>query len=194
MNRQTITIYGLVSALVGIIAVAGLMYNESEADITNESKAEIFNFIAENYVSQSAFDAVIFTLENHSHDEFVAIGDRFTTMEKAHKNLMAMVVTEETTDDPTPNAVNKFGLATDPEWKRGDLISVTGLLPMKSTLTAVVTHETDADFNRTFNIAVFDDGSFTMPFVIANDSPLGDYMVSFKSSGLRDSITFEIIE
>lgn len=196
MNRQTITIYGLVGALVAVIAGAGLMYNESSADITNESKAEMFNHMNDVYLTKSAFNTYKSEVEDaiaHPHIEFDAISDRFSSMEKAHKNLMAMVVTEETTGTTISTGGGIFSLETDPTWKRGDLITVTGILKIKSTLEATITHET-TDYKRTFNVAVFDDRSFTMPFALASDDPLGEYTVTFKSSGQFDSISFEAIE
>jgi len=169
--------------------------NIANADITNESKAEIYNFVRDNYVSETEFDK----FKNQTilaimapHLEFDAISDRFSSMEKAHKNLMAMVVTEETTDTPS-GGDGIFSLETDPEWKLGELITVTGILQVKSTLEATITHETTA-YKRTFNVAVFDDRSFTMPFALASDDPLGEYLVTFKSSGKFDSISFEAIE
>lgn len=188
--------------LVGVIIVgvafsvgSVITYQNATGDITNESRADIYNFMKDNYVSQVVLDKYKEEVEAaiaHPHVEFDEIEDRFSSMEKAHMNLMAMVITEETTDVPTTIG-GIFNLQTDPEWKRGELITITGMLQVKSSLEATITHETTA-YKRTFNVAVFDDRSFTMPFALASDDPLGEYTVTFKSSGKFDSISFEAIE
>lgn len=197
MNRQE---KYLAYVVIGIVALAGVVVGINsqiaDADITNESRAEMFNHMNDVYVTKTAFDNYKSEVKDavaHAHVEFDAISDRFASMEKAHKNLMAMVVTEETTTSTTSRTGGIFSLETDPTWKRGDLITVTGILQVKSTLEATITHET-TDYKRTFNVAVFDDRSFTMPFALASDDPLGEYTVTFKSSGKFDNISFEAIE
>ncbi|MCH7590544.1 hypothetical protein IIB34_05865 [PVC group bacterium] len=199
MNKQE---KYLAYVVIGIVALAGVVVGinsqMADADISNESKAEMFNHMNDVYVTKTAFDKYKSEVKDedaipHTHVEFDAIGDRFASMEKAHRNLMAMVVTEETTTSTTSRTGGIFSLETDPQWTRGELITVTGVLQVKSTLEATITHET-AEYKRTFNVAVFDDRSFTMPFALASDDPLGEYIVTFKSSGKFDSISFEAIE
>lgn len=184
-----IAVVGLLSGVVAFNSVQ----NVYDGD-TAQLQADFDNYIFEHSKLHVEEGKAIKQLDEDHHDVLDEISANFTGVAKAHMNLMAMVITEETTGQQAPS-VNHFNLQTDPEWKRGELITITGSLPQTaSSLEAVVTHIADEDYNRTFNVAVFDDKTFTMPFALATNDPLGQYTVTFKSLGKFDSISFKAVE
>jgi len=184
-----IAVVGLLSGVVAFNSVQ----NVYDGD-TAQLQADFDNYIFEHSRLHADEGLAIKQLDEDHHDILDEVSANFTGVAKAHMNLMAMVITEETTtDDPAPS-INHFNLQTDPEWKRAELITITGTLPQTaSSLQATITHITE-DYNRTFNVAVFDDKTFTMPFALRADDPLGQYTVTFKSLGKFDSISFKAIE
>jgi len=190
----------LIVGIIVVIGITGGYLGGTQKNVQDEvamaegiekqchQSTDCVDWLNENYLSKSIFTAYRTTVEVILDD----ISANFTSVAKAHRNLMAMVVTEETTTT-TPTTAGTFQLLTDKTWKHGELITITGTLIIRSTLDATITHETDTDYIRTFNVAVFDDRSFTMPFIISSTDPLGTYTVEFKSSGKYDSISFEVI-
>lgn len=183
-----IAVLGLIMGAVAFNSVQNLYDVDSaqlQADFDNHK------FMIDREVAD--IGRAIALMDEDHHDVLDAISENFTGVAKAHMNLMAMVITEETTGQPAAS-VNHFNLVTDQEWKRGELITITGSLPQSaSSLEATITHITEV-YNRTFNVAVFDDRTFTMPFALASNDPLGEYTVTFKSLGKFDSISFKAIE
>jgi len=194
-----LAVIGTISGTVAFNSVQNV-YDTDPAQL----QADFDNYIFEHAKDYNNLKQAMQTIDEDHHDIFDEISANFTAVTKAHRNLMAMVITEETTDEPAPS-VNHFNLQTDPEWKRGELITITGTLPQSaSSLEASVTQITSPDcstpnntldrYCRTFNVAVFDDKTFTMPFALATNDPLGQYTVTFKSLGKFDSISFKAIE
>lgn len=187
--------------VVAAIAVLGLIMGavafntvQNTYDVDSaQLQADFDNYVFDHSKTHGDLEQAVQTIDEDHHDVLDAISENFTGVAKAHHNLMAMVITEETTDLPAAS-LNHFNLVTDQEWKRGELIAITGMLPTVGGLEAVITHIIDKTYKRTFNVAVFDDKSFTMPFQISTNAPLGQYTVEFKSAGKFDSISFEIIE
>ncbi len=184
----TIAVLGLIMGAVAFNTVQNT-YDVNSAQL----QADFDNYVFDHEKDHKDDREAVKLLDEDHHDVLDAISENFTGVAKAHMNLMAMVITEETTDQPAAS-VNHFNLQTDDEWKRGELITITGTLPQSaSSLEATITHVTEV-YNRTFNVAVFDDKTFTMPFALATNDPLGQYTVTFKSLGKFDSISFKAIE
>jgi len=66
------------------VGSVGWYLNTSSADIEPESKAEIYNFIKDTYVSQKDFElALVKERPVHTHTEFGAISKNFTSLRVA---------------------------------------------------------------------------------------------------------------
>ncbi len=106
----------------GIIVIAvtlgsvGWYLQTADADITNESKADMFNFMADTYVTQKSFDSTIFTLENQlkesiEQDTQYATIDDYETLQEQIFNVRAEIIRMHPTspsEDPANEANKKL--------------------------------------------------------------------------------------
>ena len=91
---QNQMLYGIILTAIAFAAGGVITYDNANADITNDSKAEMFNFMADTYVSNERFNKLFEDFVLHVELEQAvdnAISSNFTAVAKAHKNLMAMV-------------------------------------------------------------------------------------------------------
>ncbi|MCK5600939.1 hypothetical protein KAR91_03660 [Candidatus Pacearchaeota archaeon] len=197
METKTLGIIAaIIVALAGAV-VSGMAITQS-ADLSegskNELKAELFNFMRDTYVSQVDYDEDQDKMTDalaHPHTEFAGIS---TSINALKSDVLALRIDVARNIVEQPDGSTDFKLQTDNEHRLGELISITGKLPNKTTLRVTVTHESDSSYQQDFNASVFSDGAFTAPFAISAGNPLGTYTATFKAGGVFDSISFELVE
>ena len=203
MNRQNVTILGLVGVLIGVLAIAGLQYNESEADITNETKAEMFNFMAKNYVTQKDHEDALEDLEDdlkdaiaHPHTEFPGIATSLSNI----RNDITDIRNDIRNDTPNQDS-NDFNLescmdynCTDEgsRFEAGDVIYVRGDNPSNDRSLEYRVYDEDNDRLDSRNVSMQQNGPFIIAYQTDNDLVDGTYRIVVEIDNEEDSINFII--
>jgi len=206
MNANRITIIGLVGALLAVVGVAGLMYNESEADITNESKAEMFNFMAENYVDIDDYEKDLEDIEDaiaHPHielNDLPAIQLAITNIRNNIQTIEADIRELERDDTPTSDS-NDFDLETCMDYNctdegsrfdPGDVVYIRGDNPSNDRSLEYRVYDPDGDRIDSRNVSMQPNGPFIIAYQTDDNAEDGLYRVVVEIDREDDEINFRI--
>jgi hypothetical protein len=182
-----------------VLVGAGLALNPpSEADITNESKAEMFNFMAKTYVNQKDLKVDLDEIRDefkeamsHPHMEFDSIAKKLKQLDGA----VSQLYTEEQTTSSSEWDIMldaDFNTSTGYyEVERGELINLSAELP--SNAQTKVEIEGPFNYDREWTTSVASSGKLNSFFQMENTATLGVYELTIKQNNKSDSIEFEII-
>ena len=212
MNRQNVTILGLIGALAIVLAAAGLTYNESEADITSESKAEIYNFVAATYLTQNDHDDAMEEIQEdiddvikalaHPHTEFSDISTSLLDIRNDIQQLKNDVAgIERDIEDDRGSGSGNFDLYTsldtrganeEDRFNQGETVYIHGENDSSERDLDWEVRDPDNDriYSRSPGISQF--GDFVLSWDIPDDAEKGTYRVIVEIDRVEDQISFVV--
>ena len=205
ITQRTILIGIVVVAVAFSIGSAWQFYAgpsiDASADITNESKAEMFNFMAKTYVSQKDHDKALDELKSeiieitdalaHPHTEFDSIAKKLNQLDGAVAQLYTEQQATPTSSQWDIELDADFNSATGRyEIERSDLINLSAQLPSNAQTKVEITGP--GNYEREWTTSIGNDGNLNSFFQMESSALLGVYEMTIKQNNKSDSISFEI--
>ncbi len=184
---QTQVLWGIILTAVAFAAGGIIAFTNAEADIEPESKAEIYNFIKDTYVSQADFEKYQEEVEAaiaHPHVEFDSIATSIKNLREdvneVRIDVARVKISQGGTGTPSQGTIS----ATTEQacYKLGELVQINGMATPSRQLTSSIYQDKDI-FEASPTTNTNSNGSFTLFWVIPNDIDTGTYIVKLKDSG-----------
>ena len=195
---------GTIFVLAIIVGSIG-WYTQTSADIEPESKAEIYNFIKDNYVSQKQYGDIrtaIRTLDDDHHAILNEINKNFTSIAKVLENhntqLIVLRAANQITIPDVSQGTGDFDLKTI----NIQTFQITDMFPQNMPVYITGKYEgqsTKIDYDiyksgilyATGNPSITA-GTFTFAYNVNGNAELGEYTVTVIIDNKKDTISFEI--
>lgn len=206
MNSKNLAIGGLAGALIVVLIAAGLTFVEVEGDITNESKAEMFNFMAENYVSvddyENDLDDIVRAIA-HPHmelNDLPAIQLAIQNIRNDIQTIEADIRDLERDDTPAPD-IHDFNLESCEDFNctdetstfnAGDVVYVSGENPSNDRTLEYKLYDPDGIRIDSRNVSMQPNSPFIIAIQTDNDFEDGNYRVLVEIDRETDEINFRI--
>jgi len=192
-------------AIVGIVTGSAVWYlNTSSADIEPESKAEMYNFIKENYATKAQISTI---LEYHDelNDWIIAhnmlLSKNFTSIAKKltmHNNqLIVLKAASQIQLPPTTTGTADYKLRTIntdsqtvSEFAQNEAVLITGVYNGQESQASYEVRKNNA-FVQSGSISI-SGGSFTFAYNVVGNAELGTYVITITIDNKNDSVSFEI--
>jgi len=198
--------------IIAIVLTAGIFIgsvgwyvNTSSADIEPESKAEIYNFIKDTYVSQKQYGDIrtaIRALDDEHHDVLHEISKNFTSISKTlgrhDTNLLILNAANQIDTTPTSMGTADYELRTiniqnfqaTTEFPQNMPVYITGIYDGTSTNIEYEVRK-NGQFVQSGSASI-SANTFTFAYNIDGSAELGTYVVTVSIDNKRDTVTFEI--
>ncbi len=177
-----------VSLAIGIIfGSIGLWYQQSDAEITPETKAEMYNFIKDSYVTQGEYDKQISEIIDSMaspHIEFDGIADSIKDIREDIQELKIEIakLKNVNTGTGTPNQGTISVTVDETCYERGEVITFQGMAtPSRQLTSSIYKDKTVFEASPTTNTN--SNGSFQLYWVIPDGIETGSYIAKLKDSG-----------
>jgi len=203
LSTKSLIIAVVLTAAIGIGSV-GWYLNTAEGDIEPESKAEMYNFIKDNYATKAQIATI---LEYHDElNEWIInhnkmLSKNFTSIAKTltnHNNqLIVLKAASQIVLPPTTVGTADYQLRTIntdsqdvSEFAQNQAVLITGEYDGPESKAIYEVRKNNA-FVQSGPIGI-SDGVFTFAFNAAGDAELGTYTITITIDNKKDSVSFEI--
>ncbi len=207
MLNRNVAILGTI-LVATILGSAGIWYQTSSADITNESKADMFNFMKDTYVSlvecEDALEDIADTLEStadfaEDQDKFNdSVFDAVTDIRRDIGQLkleIALIKAGGSTDIPSSD----FDLmicadynCTDQtqRFNQGDVVYVRGQNPSNDRSLNYKVYDSDDIRQDSRQVSLQPNGPFIVAYTIPSNAEDGAYKLIVEIDNEEDQISF----
>lgn len=203
LSTRSLMIAVVLTAAIGLGSI-GWYLNTSSADIEPESKAEMYNFIKENYATKAQIKEI---LEYHDelNDWIVAhnkmLSKNFTSIAKTltnHNNqLIVLKAASQIQLPPTTTGTADYKLRTIntdsqdvSEFAQNQAVLITGEYNGSESKASYEVRKNNA-FVQSGSISISGD-FFTFAYNVIGDAELGTYTITITIDNKKDSVSFEI--
>ena len=196
------------SMIIAVVLTAGIFVGSvgwylqtSDADITNESRADIYNFVKENYVTKAQLEDIKDAIAA-PHLEFNDISKNFTSIAKTltnHNNqLLVLRTATQTLPPPTSSGTGDYDIKTiniqtfqvTTEFPQDMPVYITGIYDGGSNQIDYEVRK-NGQFVKSGSAAITA-GTFTFAYNVDGTAELGTYVVNVSIDNKKDTVTFQI--
>ena len=195
-------LWGIILTAIACAAAGGIItFNKSDAEITPATKAEMYNFIKDNYVSKAQLEEIKDAIAS-PHLEFDEIDANFTSIAKVLENhntqLIVLRAANQITIPDVSQGTGDFDLKTI----NIQTFQITETFPQNMPVYITGKYEgtsnkIDYDIYKggilyaTGNPSITA-GTFTFAYNVNGNAELGEYTVTVVIDNKKDTISFEI--
>jgi len=193
----------IIAAAVGVGSV-GVLLQQSSADIEPESKAEMYNFIKDTYVTQTQYGDIrtaIRALDVDHHDILDEISKNFTSIAQTLRNhnnqLIVLKAATQIQLPPTTTGTADYKLRTINtdsqdvrEFAQNEAVLIMGVYDGPESQATYEVRKNNA-FVQSGSISI-SAGTFTLAYNVVGDAELGTYTITVTIDNKKDSVSFEI--
>jgi len=193
----------LVAGAISIGSV-GWYLQTSDAEITPETKAEMYNFIKDTYVTKAQLEEIkdgIQIVRMVINDNKAGANKNFTSIAKTLQNhnnqLIVLRAASQIVLPPTTTGTADYQLRTIntdsqtvTEFAQNEAVLITGIYNGQESQATYEVRKNNA-FVQSGSISI-SGGTFTFAYNVVGNAELGTYTITITIDNKKDSVSFEI--